>query len=126
MTLSEVMRFQFKPEESAEFYQKSLFLQVYIELYLPEAPKLALSWLCVGLLQVVVQYWLDDRKKDGWLNLDDLERMTLENLHDPYRAPVCEEGSVPRFVLIQQLMGNSIVIGDIFDLCGNVVSKQSQ
>lgn len=65
-------------------------------------------------------------KRDGWLNLDNLERMTLENLHDPDRAPVCEEGSVPRFVFIQQLMGNFVVIGDISDLFGNVVSKHAE
>ena len=60
-------------------------------------------------------------KKDGWLNLV-LERRTLQNPHD--RALVCMEGSVPRFVFIQQLMGNFTVICDIFDLLGNVVSKQ--
>lgn len=61
-------------------------------------------------------------KRDGWVNLN-LERMTFENLHDPCttptRASVCK-----RFVLIQQLLGDFVLICDIFGLFGDVASKQ--
>ena len=61
-----------------------------------------------------MRYWLDALKK-GRL---------FEPRPPTTRAPVCMGGSGPRFVFIQQLMGNFIVICDIFDLFGNIVSKQ--
>ena len=49
-----------KPEKSAEFYQQPLLLQVYMKLYLPEAPKLVLGcflivfWLGVGCCALLI------------------------------------------------------------------------
>ena len=49
-----------KPEKSAEFYQQPLLLQVYMKLYLPEAPELVLGcflvvfWPAVGCCAVLV------------------------------------------------------------------------
>ena len=49
-----------KPEKNAEFYQQPLLLQVYMKLYLPEAPELVLRcflvvfWLALGCCAVLV------------------------------------------------------------------------
>ena len=62
-------------------------------------------------------------KRDSWLNLVP-EKMTHENLHDPYRS-FCLHGRVYDKIFVSQLlMGNFNVICDIFILFGDVVSKQ--
>ena len=63
---------------------------------------------------------------DGWLNLV-LERMAHENTcTTPTRASVGMEGPMPRYDLFlsDSFMSNFVVIYDIFDLFGDIVSKK--
>ena len=71
-----------------------------------------------------MRYWLDGVKKGRLVEPRPRKDEPLKPARPLIEPPVCMGGSVPQSILVQQLMSDFIIICNIFDLFGNVVSKQ--